>query len=164
MSYTTKAEVELILSADGEDDLVEDLSGGDQTTLWNSILTETDSIFNLYLCDLYDPASIASNNWVSEKAKWVAAYLITRRRGEPGYYAGMYEEVIKQLEMIREGRLKIPANDGSVLAMSSANMPAIANMIYDDRSKVLPMRVDTITSVGEMSGNELPYWHRFWAW
>lgn len=164
MSYTTKAEVELILSAEGEDDLVEDLSGGDQTTLWNSILTETDSIFNLYLCDIYDPASIASNNWVSEKAKWVAAYLITRRRGEPGYYAGMYEEVIKQLEMIREGKLKIPANDGSVLAMSSANMPAIANMIYDDRSKVLPMRVDTITSVGEMSGNELPYWHRFWAW
>lgn len=164
MSYTTKAEVELILSADGEDDLVEDLSGGDQTTLWNSILSETDSIFNLYLCDIYVAADLANNNWVKEKAKWVAAYLITRRRGEPGYYGAMYEEVIKQLEMIREGKLKIPANDGTMLAMSSANMPAIANMIYDDRSKVQPMRVDTITSVGEMSGNELPYWHRYWSW
>ena len=164
MSYTSKATVELILSADGEDDLVEDLSAGDQTTLWTSILNETDALFNLYLCDLYTPADLAVNQWVQERAKWIAAYYITRRRGEPGYYARMYEEIVDQLQMIREGKLRIPANDGTMLAMSSANMPAIANMIYDDRSKVLPMRVDTITSVGEMSGNELPYWHRYWAW
>lgn len=164
MSYTSKATVELLLSAEGEDDLVEDLSAGDQTTLWTSILTETDTLFNLYLCDRYDASNLVSNHWVQEKAKWVAAYYITRRRGEPGYYARMYEEIVEQLQMIREGKLRIPANDGTMLAMSSANMPAIANMMIDDRSKNLPIRVDTLTSAGQLSGNEYPYWHRFWVW
>lgn len=164
MSYTSRSDVELILSAEGEDDLLEDLSGPDQITFWNSILAETDAFFNLYLCDIYDASSLQGNTWVTEKAKWVAAYYATRRRGEPGYYQRMYDEIEEQLQKIREGNLKIPANDGTMLAMSSANMPAIANMIYDDRSKVQPLRVDSTNSVGEMSGNELPYWHRYWSW
>jgi len=165
MSYTSKAAVELILSATGEDDLVEDLSVGDQSTLWTAILTETDSLFNLYLCDLYEAADIAVNNWVEEKAKWVAAYYISRRRGNPGYFMAMYEEILEQLQMIRDGKLKLPANDGTMLAASSANMPAIMNVMFDDRNRISPLRYDTITSGGETGGTGMPpYAERWWSW
>lgn len=165
MAFTSQAAVELILSAEGEDDIVSDLTSGDQTSLWTSILREVDSIIYLYTNDYYDPTDLVGNYWLQEKAKWIAAYLISRRRGEPGYYAAMYEEAMLFLQGIRDGKYKIPANDGTMLAQSSANMPAIANMIYDDRSKLLPQQVDTLSSAGELGGAALhPFWNRFWIW
>lgn len=164
MSYTTRTIVELILSTESSDDYVEDLSASEQTALWSSILSETDSLINMYLCDIYDATDLTTNTWVAEKAKWIAAYLLSRRRGEPGYYASEYEHAIQQLQGIRDGKFKVPANDGTMLAQSSANMPAMANLVFDEKSKLIPQRVDMLTSVGELKGSLDALWNRFWIW
>jgi hypothetical protein len=165
MSFTTQAAIEMILSEDSSDDYVSDLTGADLTAMWTSILQETDSTIYMYLNDLYDPATLSGNYWLQEKGKWIGAYLLTKRRGNPAYFVAMYDEVLEMLQAIRDGKLKLPANDGSMLAMSSANAPAMLNVIMDDRSKLMPVRIDTINSSGDTAGTSfIPYWERFWSW
>lgn len=164
MAYTSQTKVELLISTNGNDRILEDLSSSEQTTFWTDLLQEVDSIVNLYLCDLYEASDLTGNNFVEESAKWIAAHLLTLRRGDPGYYHDRYDEILDRFQAIRDGSMKIPDNDGTPLVGSSANSPAIANMMVDDKFYTAPIRADTFTSAGEQSPNQNYSYERWFNW
>ncbi len=104
--YCQQTDVQNRLSADGVNYRIDDVP---PSTL-GDVLTDASTQIDEHLFFLYDPAQLATSDWVRERCADIAACLLCERRGNPvppGIQA-KYERTMNRLEKIRLGLLAVP--------------------------------------------------------
>lgn len=110
--YATRADVESIFSTAGvlwrlDDD--ESLANeADEDTLLEDILREATDIVNQYAMNYYQVAELAESRVVTRWTAYIAAHLLSRRRGNPAQFNDEYDMIIEQLGMVASGQRFIP--------------------------------------------------------
>lgn len=143
--YTSPAEIERLLGFVGVSAYADDTGEGEEESgvVQDAIEEATDTI-NVYLEQWYHPSDMANNKWIRRKATYLAAYILTRRRGNPGMYEEEYQRITSLLEDIRLGRKQVPR-----LPWRSDFTPAVDNVVVDHRFMVDKVRVQQqISSTG----------------
>lgn len=105
--YCTIKDLENRLSAEGVSARSDDEPPDDLGDCINDASTQIDE--HLYF--LYDPAQLATSDWVRQRCADVAAFLLCERRGNPPPVgiAKKYERAMERLEMVQLGQLAVPA-------------------------------------------------------
>lgn len=148
--YTTRQQVELLLSRYGAMTFADDNRDGiAEPDVWNMILGEASREVDLYLTRWYSPQDMKNNRWIKYITTWIAAYLLTLRRGNPGLFKGRYEMIISWLERIFTGIMQVPD-----LAWKEDLSPSLSNMVVDDRFQIAKVRVQPGVSTGGKSSRQ----------
>ena len=154
--YTSQDEVERLFSTIGVSLRVADLGGTNRTTYWTEVTEEATDIVNQYVLLYYDADDLANSRWVRYHATWIALVLLCRRRGNqvPQGIMDRYNEIIADLEMVRDGKMQIPR-----VPTTFNNLPSMSNMRVDDRFYTRKLRVNPNISVGGTDGTQdLDWW------
>lgn len=152
--YTSRDEIERLMSDDGLENMEDDSASSptgtqvDRDDLETEFISEATDKINFYVQELYEASAIVNNVWVRRRATWIAAYLMTRRRANPGYYNEQYEQAVEELELIALGKRKIPR-----AAQRSNSIPTVSNFVMDDRF-LNPLRVDPISMMGDRDSRQ----------
>ncbi len=153
-AYTSQAEIERIWSVQGAAVHVDDYLGDEtppnddatfQAAVWDEIIAEATDEVNFYLAKFYEPGPMALNRWVRTRATWIGCYLLSLRRGDPGYYQTLYDKAIAQLERVDETH-PVPR-----LSYNQSFTPSMSNIRIDDRFRVAQQRVMSTISTGGTS-------------
>lgn len=155
--YTDRAEVASILSTVGIDVRIDDdddgtitASPGEEKHLDDAILEATDTI-NIYGQHFYTSAVMAQSLWIRRRAAYLAAHFLSMRRGNPGLFCERFEQIMKELELLRTNQLHIPRQP-----KRDDVLPAQSNLIIDRRFSRNKIRVDRETSTGDDSADQDP--------
>ncbi len=155
--YTSQAEIERYWSKraaalhvnDFDDDEVPDFDNEQfQTDVWEEIVTGATDEANFYLLRFHQAADLANNRWVRTRATWIGCYLLSLRRGDPGYYTTLYERAIGDFQRVDETH-PVPR-----LGLKTEFTPAMSNIRIDDRFRVAKERVEPMISTGGTSGRQ----------
>jgi phage gp36-like protein len=145
-TYTTEAELRLLMSQDMVDDFgtdeVGDTAGTITTRVTEAVEEATDTI-NLYCYPLHAQQKLADNKMVRRWATYLAAYFLTKRRAEPGRYQQDHDRVIAMLERVKTGEMQLPR-----LAVVPENVPTVTNHVINDNFDVVRQRVERQSSQG----------------
>lgn len=135
--YCSESDIDAILSAAGTDARIDDFDDGttNDTNSAAAIEQATEKV-NFYLSRRYSPAYLVQSAWVKWATATIAAWIISRRRGNPvmGSLEEDYTKYIEQLEQIQRGEYDVPN-----IAPRFDVTPAGANYTVDgrfDRSKI----------------------------
>lgn len=104
--YSSQAEVLRIMGSHAGDLLLEDAAS--KTSVWSNLLTDADETIKMYVMQHYDPDNLYTVNWVRRRATMLVANLLSGRRGSPPVYSSSVDRVYEELNMIRDGRMRIP--------------------------------------------------------
>lgn len=119
--YCTQDDVTNRLSLDGvayrEDDSPPGLLG--------DILNDASAMVDEYVFFMYDPAQMATSDWVRHRTADIASYLMCERRGNPvpPGIAHKYERSIEKLAKVRSGQIAIPG-----LPVRKTMAPVLSNV------------------------------------
>jgi hypothetical protein len=143
-AYTSQAEIERIMSKKSAELYVDDIGTGiaDEPEIWDDAINQATDTINIYAQAFYAEEILFTSSWVRRVATWIAAHLISRRRGNPGVYAEEYYEYLALLERIRKGEIQIPS-----IAQKATSIPSGTNYTIDDRYSSNKLRVQENTSV-----------------
>ena len=146
--YTTRAEIESILSGLGVDLMVDDDESGDidaseEEDVTEAIWEATD-IINERASHFYDAEALETSSWVRRRASYLAAHILGRRRGNPSVYCEEVEEIRAELKRLGRGDLWIPR-----IQTRHEHRPTMSNLVVDRNYTKSKIRVDKQTSVGE---------------
>lgn len=151
--YTTRAALDQHLSALGVDlyagDAAEGTAGGPAG--WDEAVAmaiERGSADVDYYCQRYSPVRLAAAPWVQSKALTIALwYLCGRRANErPKEVVEDYQEAVKQLTLVLEGKARVPG-----VPTGKGNVPSVTNQrVVLDRYPSL--RTERPRSVGTAEG------------
>lgn len=101
------------------------------------MIDEAEAIIDMHLSFTYSELDMRSSTWVQRKATWIAAYLLSRRRGNPGNFLDEYMEALDYLERVKEGEFQIPG------IPRSEGVPVVGQtLIVDNRFRSNKLRVD----------------------
>lgn len=142
-TYTTRADIEAILSFDGaqgrlDDDSSGALSASEQGFVTKAISWATARV-NLYLLGRYAASDLATSWIVNQWSTIVACYWLCCRRGNPaaGSIKDLYEETMEDLKLIRSGEGQLPD-----VALRTAAWPAWSNVRIDILYRLRKARVE----------------------
>lgn len=127
--YCVAADVENILSVDGDTGRLDDDDSGSLSATESGYLTRAiqwaTARVNLYLLGKYPAVDLAQSWIVNQYASIVAAYLVCSRRGNsaPASLKALYEETMEDLKQLRAGEIQLPDT-----AMRTAAWPAWSNV------------------------------------
>lgn len=143
-TYTTQAEIERLMSKKSSELYVDDTGVGiaDDPEIWDDAINESTDMVNMYTQMWYEATVLVTNSWCRRVATWIAAHLITMRRGNPGAYSDRYYDYIAMLERVKKGELQIPG-----AYQRAAMIPMGTNYSIDDRYPINKLRVQPSTSV-----------------
>lgn len=147
--YTTQAEVERAYSSTGVTLALDDLSGSKLRDFWVDIRSETTDFFNQYCEMYYDPEDLVDSVWVRSRAKWVGAYYVSMRRGNPAIFRERFEQIERDLLKIYNGSLMIPR-----LPTREDMTPAMSNLTVDPVFRHKQLRVYPDISTGGTSSRQ----------
>ena len=141
--YTSKAEMESLISFAGVDLRLDDLGEADMTQVILEIVEEATDVVNEHCLGRYEATDLVDSRWVHSVATWIGCYLLSQRRGNPALFSERYEQVITRLEDVQHRRKNIPR------VPERANMiPAVSNVRVDDRYMKNKVRVERSISTG----------------
>jgi hypothetical protein len=155
--YTSQAEIERMWSLRAaalhvsDYDSEETAPVGDiafRAAVWDDILCAATDEVNFYLLKFHEASDLYSSRWVRTRATWIGCYLLSLRRGDPGYFKTLYDQAIAQLERINE------SNTVPRLTLNQNFTPALSNIRIDDRFRVAKERVEPTISTGGTSGRQ----------
>ena len=152
---TSEDEINRLFSTSGVSLRIDDLSAGDQTTFKNEIIYQATETIYTYLETLYELADLGNSYWVRQRATYIAAYLLSLRKGNPGHFVRMYNEAIADLEAVQSGSLQVPS-----LYLKEDLSPSMSNLTVDNRYHLHKQRVHPSISTGGTTGRE----HLAWAY
>lgn len=147
--YTSRAEMSRIASQAGIEGRLEDLIDDDQALL--EIMEEATDWVNQYVAMIYNESDLANSRWVRSRATWYACYLLTQRLGNPPLFADRIDQYTEDLKSAMAQRIQIPR-----LPVRSGMVPAMSNVIVDDRYNIHKLRVHQSISPGGTSGRQDP--------
>lgn len=149
-TYITRADIESVFSHTGVSLRVDDLTNSTVLdNFWNELIYEATDIINQYCEMFYAPSDLATSYWVKTRAKWVGAYLLSQRRGNPALFLQRYEEIIEELIAVSQGELLIPR-----LPTREDLVPTLSNQVVDDRFRIRKLRTHPEISTGNSSGRQ----------
>jgi phage gp36-like protein len=157
-TYTSQDEVDRLISSSGASGWLDDLSNVDVATYYNEIVQDATGTVNQYLEKLYNPIDMQNSPWVRRRATYIAAYHLTKRRGDPGLYGEDYDRVLDELQMASEGIIQIPG-----LAYSSGMLAVMQNVLVDQRFARNKNRVVSEISTDVTGSQNLSYGMP-WVW
>lgn len=157
-TYTSQDEIDRLISSSGASGWLDDLSVGDVSTYYNEIVQDATGTVNQYLEKLYNPVDMQNSPWVRRRATYIAAYHLTKRRGDPGLYGEDYDRVLDELQMASEGLIQIPG-----LAYSSGMLAVMQNVLVDQRFMRNKNRVVSEISTDVTGTQQLSYGMP-WVW
>lgn len=141
----SRAAVESLSNHDGSED-------EDEENIALAINLATDEI-NLY-CSMYEEQGLAASPWIRSQATWLACYYLSQYRGNPEVFAKNRDEILKMLERIKSGEMKIPR-----LGPRTDSTPALSNFEMDERCYENKIRVQQSTSTGGFDpSQDLDFW------
>ena len=155
--YSTRTEVESIMSQvgvdvrldDNEDDEVTEANPQqpdipDEEGHLTDAIDEATDIVNEYALPLYSDTVLCASRWVRRRASYLAAWIVSQRRGNAALYEERACRIMEELERVRQGVLLIPRAERRV-----STMPRMSNVRIDRRYIREKVRVVRETSVGK---------------
>ena len=142
MAYTpltTEEEIKMLFSDSGVD--LRLLSAGDASATLDWFIKDATTTVTMYAGQRYEVSTLATDNYIRIAATWIAAYRLSQREGNPSLFHVRYQEIMVELEQIRDG----------ILPLIDANtrwdmVPSISNIVHDPRHRSQTLRVDRDTS------------------
>jgi hypothetical protein len=145
--YTSREEVESIFGQTAVSlRLDDDETGGVsevEDDLFDDVIDEATDEINIYCHRYYAADQLYQSAWVRRRCSWIAAALLSERRGNPGQFASRIATIYAMLERIRNGTYYIPR-----LPYSADLSPGMINTVIDDRFPRSKNRVQADQSVG----------------
>jgi hypothetical protein len=153
-ALTSRAEIERLFSTSGVDFRVDDLSVADQTNMFNSIIGYATDTVAAYTLHRYNTTDLMTSRWVRDRATFIGAWMLSRRRGNPGQYTAEYEMALADLEKVLNGRppLMIPG-----VPVRAADVPTVSSYRVDDRYRYDKLRVARWQSTKPYAGQPFFY-------
>ena len=166
---SSREEVESILSADGinlriDDDLdgVTDGTSGsanDTEKLIDALVEASDEGYeNLWR---YTPENLCTSRWVRRRCSYIAAYILSIRKGNPSLYEDKYHQYLKEFRMVRKGLKHIPR-----LSPKRSYQPTMSNVIVDQWYGYAKLRTTQELNEGPDDPKQFPdtlaYGYRGW--
>lgn len=140
--YTSKEEVESLLSSDGvllrlDDDQDAANSAGELLRINTLAVNYATARVNLYLGNRYTSAQLATSWSVHDWATMIAARWVCRRRTNPvpESLQDAYDEAIAEMTAIRDRLMSL-----TDIQERQADQPVLSNMTLDGRYKVKQLR------------------------
>jgi len=150
-TYTTETEVRRLISSSGADQWLEDLSS-DFSDYIIEVIEDATSTINQYLEKFYDPVDMRNNPWIRRRATYLAAYHLTKRRGDPGLYGDDYQRILAELQEANEGLIQVPG-----LAFTAGMLAVMQNITVDQRFIYAKSRVRQSISTDTGGRENLSY-------
>lgn len=147
--YTSKAEIESLLSFSGVDVRLDDLGEADMIQTILEIAEEATDVVNEHCLGRYKSTDMVDSRWVHSAATWIACYLLSQRRGNPALFSDRYQQIITRLEDVQRRRKHIPR-----LGTREDLTPAVSNVRVDDRFIKAKVRVERSISTGGTYSNQ----------
>lgn len=149
--YTSQDEIERLVSSEGVNLRISDLTGQNKIDYFTELIAEATDIINQYALIYYLAEDMADNRWVRARATWIALALLCRRRANPPPATVMdrYEEILADLNAVLIGKIQIPR-----LGTRTENLPALSNLRVDDRFRTRKLRVNPNISSGSISSQQ----------
>ncbi len=162
-TYTSQDEISRILSDEGVVLMVDDDNDGylDTTTTEGDDLNEaiyeaTDEI-NFYILEHYDASAMSTNRWVRRMASYLAANILSIRRGNGAKYQSKIEQIYQRLEQIKNSHMEVPR-----LVRRNKEGPAMSNLVVDHKYGQSKLRVTPGNSVGNRYSGQAGDYN--WLW
>jgi hypothetical protein len=158
--FTNEANIEALYSTNGYNNILDDLSAGDKTKIMSQIIYDAEQTIIVRLNRFYAPAELANSEWVKSRATWIAAHLLSKRRGNEYYFADLYEDALREVDAIATGELP-PLPD---IAQRDYTYPSMSNLIVDEYFISAKLRVRPHISVGDTYPNQDIAYSWIWGW
>lgn len=142
-TYTSQAEIERLHGKAGVANLLADLQGANIASLLEEMIADATLTIDSYASQVYDQEDLATSRWVRSRATWIAAYRLSQRKGNNDLYAQRYQEIIDELEKVKNLTLVIPN-----IPTSSDMTPMMSNVSVDPRYNIRKIRVNPEISTG----------------
>lgn len=143
--YTTRALMGWLFKSLGVEYRIEDSPDCDETL--NFFIDDASSQIGAFLEQVYYPADLAGSTWVKIRATWLACYRLSQRGGNPSLFYGRVQEIMDELNAVKNGLLPIPG-----LATRADFIPSMSNIEHDPRYRDATRRVDPETSTPGLGG------------
>lgn len=153
-TYTTQAEVERLYGKKGVAEITADLGGPNLAAAWEEVIADATTTIDAYAAQIYSPIDLANSYWVRERAKWIAAFRLSQRRGNNDLFSQRYKEIIEELERVKNFDIMIPG-----LPTSADLTPAMSNVYVDPRFSIAKLRVHPSISTGGLGSRQDVSWN-----
>lgn len=161
-TYCSETDIQALLSVDGETGSLDDDNDGslnptEEGYLAQAINWASDKV-NFYCLSRYAASDLVNSWLVNNWCVILTAYWLSTRRGNPspGSFADLYEEAIKDLEMIRKGEAQLPG-----IGLRTAAWPAWSNVRVNQLYALRKIRVER--PISEQSPAKDYYQQQDWA-
>lgn len=145
--HTTRAEMALLFGRSGVNLRVADYDSADD--ILDFIIDDATSTIDQYASQLYAVADLTTSTWVRIRCTWIACYLLSQRLGNPSLFYSRYEQIINELQEVRDGLLPIP-----LLSTTEDMVPSMSNIEHDPRFREKTLRVEREVSTGDSSSKQ----------
>lgn len=158
--FTNVSNVKALYGATGYSSILDDLSSDDVDEIMSQVIFDAEQTVILRLNRFYKNEDLANSTWVKSRTTWIAAHLLSKRRGNEHYFADLYEDALRELDGIASGEINplvdIPTRDTII--------PSMSNIYIDEMFVSAKTRVRQNISVGgSYSGQDISYGY-FWGW
>lgn len=106
--YTTEHEIINLFSSYGVDLRLDDLDASRRSEWFTQSISDATETMNGYLAQRHEPQYLKQSYWVRMRATFMAAYYLSRRRGNPSQFVDRIEEIKEEMMEVIAGRLLIP--------------------------------------------------------
>ena len=127
-----------------------------------SFINSAEQTIMIRLSQFYDKDEplLANNPWIKDRSTWMAAYLLSKRRGNEHYFHDNYMDAERELDAIATGELP-PLPD---IPLRAYSIPSMSNLVVDERFISQKIRVNQFISVGGTYDGQPIAYHRLWDW
>lgn len=157
--FTSKDCIEALYGSRGYDNVLSD-TGSAEDAVVDSIIVDAEQTVIIRIGKFFSPEDMATSQFVNSRTTWIAAHLLSKRRGNPHYFEDLYMEAIRELEAISTGELS-PPNE---IPLRSYITPSMSNLIVDERFGVSKLRVRDFISVGGTYPDQHIAYAYYWGW
>lgn len=160
LGFTNVDNVKALYGSTGYTNILDDLAAGDIDEIMSQIIFDAEQTIIVRLNKFHTNAALANSNWVKSRATWIAAHLLSKRRGNEHYFADLYEDALRELDGIASGEINplvdIPTRDTII--------PSMSNVYVDEMFISAKIRVrQNISTGGSYDGQDISFGY-FWGW
>ena len=158
--FTNKELIESLYAELGLNNILTDVTGTDETNVIDQFIRDAEQTIYVRLSSFYEATSMVGNDWVESRTTWIAAFLISKRRGNEHYFHELYEQAIAEINAMATGEIP-PLPD---IPFRADSQPSMSNLIIDERFRTAKIRVRQEISVGGRHTNQDVAYGFFWGW
>lgn len=158
--FTNVSNIRALYGAFGYSNILDDLDTNDIDEIMSQVIYDAEQTIIVRLNRFYAPAELANSQWVKSRATWIAAHLLSKRRGNEYYFADLHEDALREVDAIATGELP-PLPD---IAQRDYTYPSMSNLIVDEYFISAKLRVRQGISVGDTYPNQDVSYSWIWGW